>query len=86
MQKSLQEEFPQAHIIFMHCEKNIDKALAITCGLGFDLVCDYGGYMETNRRSIIKMLGIFGRIITKTGGGVLQFDPPEIAIFSQLNA
>ena len=70
----------------MHSEKNIDKALAVTCGLGFDLICDYGGYMDTNRRSIIKMLGIFGRIITKTVGNMLQLDPPEIVIISQLNA
>jgi hypothetical protein len=32
------------------------------------------------------MLGIFGRIITKTAGNMLQLDPPEIVIISQLNA
>ena len=55
----------------MHCEKNIDKALAVTCGLGFDLICDYGGSMESNRRSILKMLGVFGRIITKSVGSMI---------------
>lgn len=87
MQKTLQEEFPQAHIIFMHSEKNIDKALAVTCGLGFDLICDYGGYfMESSRRSTLKMVGIFGKIITKSTTTTLQLDPPETAILSQLNA
>jgi hypothetical protein len=50
MQKVLQEEFPQAHIIFTPSEKNIEKAFAVTCGLGFDLILDYSGLVETNRR------------------------------------
>lgn len=68
----------------MHSEKNIDKAWAVTCGLGFDLICDYGAWMDTNRRTIIKMLGIFGRIITTSKS--LQIDQPESSILSQLNA
>jgi hypothetical protein len=84
MQKTLQEEFPQAQIVFMHSQKNIDKAWAVTCGLGFDLICDYGGWMDTSRRSIIKMLGVFGRIITTSRQ--LQIDQPESNILSTLNA
>ncbi len=69
----------------MHCEKNIDKAYAVTCGLGFDLICDFSGSsLETNRRSIIKMLAIFGRIITRSGR--MQLDPPETALLGLLNA
>jgi len=80
MQKVLQEEFPQAHVIFTPSEKNIEKTFQVTCGLGFDLIIDYSGMIEGNRRQIMKMLSIFGRLITTSTN--LQLDPPETKILS----
>jgi len=42
VQKQIQEEFPQVHILFTPTEKHLSKALDISCGLGFDLILDYG--------------------------------------------
>ena len=45
-QKQLKEEFPQAQMIFTPTEKLLTSATEISCGLGFDLILDYGGELQ----------------------------------------
>jgi len=71
----LKEGFPSSHMIFTPTEKLLNKATEISCGLGFDLILDYGGEFSANKRTILKLCGPFARIITTAKD--LQIDPPE---------
>ncbi|TNV85897.1 hypothetical protein FGO68_gene4905 [Halteria grandinella] len=84
MQKPLNDEFPQAFMIFTPVDKMVQRAKEVTRGAGFDVIVDYGGEVGEQKRGVIRMLGPFGRVITTARD--LQIDPPESEILQELSA
>lgn len=45
-------------------EDAVEKHKNYTGDLGYDLVLDFSGTLSSNKRSILKLLSLFGRIVT----------------------
>jgi hypothetical protein len=69
-------------MIFTPTEKLLIKATELSCGLGFDLILDYGGDFSANKRTVLKLCAPFARIITTSKD--LQLDPPESELLQRL--
>mmetsp|Transcript_18391 Transcript_18391/g.31439 ORF Transcript_18391/g.31439 Transcript_18391/m.31439 type:complete len:189 (-) Transcript_18391:496-1062(-) len=82
-QKFLQENFTnqQMNIIFTPTERDTyARCSEITNGVGYDLILDFSGQMETMKRQCLKLCSFHGIIATKYQD--LQLDPPESKMLS----
>ena len=69
-------------MIFTPTEKLLQKGTEISCGLGYDLIVDYGGDLSASKRVIMKLCSPFARVVTTSRD--LQLDPPESELLSRL--
>lgn len=53
------------NIVFTPTERDtFQRCIEITNGIGYDLVLDFSGQMESMKRQILKLVGFFGVIAT----------------------